>query len=216
VRGGGERARAIELFTRACDGGNGVACRSLAGELQGEERAQRMARACELQDAEACDAVALPPRGGELPAGLAGDASGAAHASLDARGATTSLEVQAGGSLDVASLELRPSCVGFVESAPDAVVSLPARVPEVRVRLTSLADATLVVRGPDGVIHCADNVADGSFDAEITVPVGPGELQIWAGRRDGSAPRAATLAVTAVATTASQTRGRSRAASRRP
>ena len=174
-------ARATDVLTRACDGGNGVACRSLAATLDAEPRAERLARACELHDPQACDAIALPPRTSEIPAALAGDASEIARTPLDARGARVTLELYAGGDVDVGSLDLRPSCVGRVASAPTAIVTVPRRVTHVRFRLATIADSTLVIRGPDGVFHCADDADGGTYDADITLPVRAGEIQIWTG-----------------------------------
>ncbi|MBN8613024.1 MAG: hypothetical protein J0L92_20700 [Deltaproteobacteria bacterium] len=51
----------------------------------------------------------------------------------------------------------------------------------VHFRLASIADSTLVIRGPDGVFHCADDAEGGSYDADITLPVRAGEIQIWTG-----------------------------------
>lgn len=176
-----DAARGTELLTRACDGGNAVACRSLAGTLDAEARAERLARACELRDAQSCDAIALPPRTTEIPAALAGDASAVTHTPLDARGAAVVLELDAGGDVDVSSLDLRPSCVGRVASAPTAIVVVPRRVTHARFRLATIGDSTLVVRGPDGIFHCADDADGGTWDADLTVPVRAGEVQIWTG-----------------------------------
>ncbi len=173
--------RATDLLTRACDGGNGVACRSLADTLEAEARADRLSRACELRDAQACDASALPPRTTEIPAALAGDASAVVHTPIDARGTAVELDVIAGGDVDVRALDLRPSCVGHVASAPTAIVVVPRGVTQVSFHLATIADSTLVVRGPDGVFHCADDAEGGTWDADLTVPMRAGEVQIWTG-----------------------------------
>ncbi|MFO0680891.1 MAG: hypothetical protein U0234_02515 [Sandaracinus sp.] len=161
--------------------------------------------ACDLHDVFACDAL-LPEAEAAAMQGTAAEAldldgTGAEHAAIVAASTPSTIEVSAGGDLDVAQLGLRPSCTGIIEREADLVVDVGAGVPALDLSIAALTDTTLVVRDPAGGWHCADDAPNGSYQPSLHVATPlAGEWVVWVGRfihgetqatvRLGSAPAA--------------------------
>lgn len=92
--------------------------------------------------------------------------------------------------------EVRSDCRGFIEMArPDALLTLAREEPMVTLYAVSGQDTTLVVRGPDGVIHCNDDYEELN-PGILLYGAQPGDYAIWVGAyHQGEAVRA-TLGVT--------------------
>lgn len=83
----------------------------------------------------------------------------------------------AGGPLMASTLD--PNCRGNVPNAPQHTLMLGTDFQSLRVMVNSQADATLVIRGPDGVYRCNDD-SDGLMP-EVTGAFSPGTYQVWVG-----------------------------------
>ncbi|MEM9863114.1 MAG: GIDE domain-containing protein [Myxococcota bacterium] len=85
-------------------------------------------------------------------------------------------------------------CVGTVTENPDAVVTVSAEIPAMRVMVKSTGDTTLIVQKPDGTFLCNDDtegynpVVDGAFP--------PGEYKVWVGSYSSEDHTAYTLGFT--------------------
>ncbi len=143
--------------------------------------------ACDLHDPFACDAL-LPEAEAAAMQGTAAqaldlDGAGAEHAAVVAASAPSTMDVSAGGDLDVAQLGLRPSCTGIIERAADLVVDVGAGVPSLDLSVAALTDTTLVVRDPAGGWHCTDDAPNGSYQPSLHVGAPtPGAWVVWVGR----------------------------------
>lgn len=177
-------ARAAELLTWACDEvGFASACTAWADmlDVDDELRAGLLSRACDGGDREACDEMDpdAPRMGGE--AALAAIGQGAPEARL-VRGGERELAARVGGEVDLSTLGLRPSCVGFVAAQPSAVLRVPEGATELRVRVRAPTDTVLAIRDPAGRWTCADDGAAGVYDPTVEVDdPAPGDYLVWAG-----------------------------------
>jgi len=72
-----------------------------------------------------------------------------------------------------------PSCTGYLTTAPQ--LRLLTRTPRhVTIAVTSSADTTLLARGPNGDMVCADD-SRGSSNPLIDADIGAGETTVWIG-----------------------------------
>ncbi|MDQ3035309.1 MAG: sel1 repeat family protein [Myxococcota bacterium] len=176
--------RAAELLTWACDEANVAhACAAWADllDVDDEQRGELLRRACDGGYRVACDELdpAAARMGGE-PA-LRALASSPPEARA-VRNGSQELPASIGGTVDLATLGLRPACVGFVGSDPTAVLTVPPDATELRVRVHAAADTVLAIRDPEGRWSCADDGSGGNYDptVELGDPVA-GDYLVWAG-----------------------------------
>lgn len=92
--------------------------------------------------------------------------------------------ITGGGGIDANSRGLGPGCVGFITATSDFRVLLTAPADFLRFIFIADAitsDATLVVRGPDGVFRCNNN-ANGLLNPAVDVQGAPsGDYAVWVG-----------------------------------
>lgn len=137
-------------------------------------------------------AEAVKAGSGALQQGLALDAAPAAGAFPLAQEDPLTIALTAPGGVS-APVETA-GCVGAIDpSRPDAVVTLDAAEPTLSFSVTSDADTTLIVAGPDGALLCNDD-ADGLNPAVTAQDAQPGAWRVWVGLWDAG-PAAATLRV---------------------
>jgi hypothetical protein len=176
--------RATELLTWSCNEAEiPQACTAWADLLDtdDQQRAALLSRACQGGDPFACDETdpTAARQAGDAPLTTIATNRPAAVAVPDGDHHITATM---GGDVPLRSLGLRPSCVGFVGTAPTAVLNVPENVLELQIRAHAPADTILVVRDPGGHWLCADDGLAGNFDATIELddPTA-GELLVWAG-----------------------------------
>ncbi|AKF04925.1 tetratricopeptide repeat protein [Sandaracinus amylolyticus] len=194
--------RAAELLTWACEEADVAhACTAWAQHLdvEDEQRSALLRRGCDGGDPVACDA--LDPdaarRGGE-PALRA--LAARVPSARPVENGSAEIEATIGGVVDLSALGLRPSCVGFVDAEPDAVLSVPEGSSELHVGVRAAADAILAIRDPAGRWLCADDGVAGDYDPSIAIgdPV-QGDYLVWAGTLDREPNIPARLLVAAIA-----------------
>ncbi|MBX7194117.1 MAG: sel1 repeat family protein [Sandaracinaceae bacterium] len=174
--------RARELLAWSCEQAQlPHACTALA-ELDTERRAGLLATACEGGDPMACVALE-PPAPGD---GTAASALALAGADTEAREIQTNDAsfggAPVGGDVDLSSLGLPRSCVGFVGREPSRVLRVPTGVDRLRLTALSDTDSVVAVRDASGRWSCADDDPGGSFHASVTLESpAPGMIAVWAG-----------------------------------
>ncbi|NCJ08167.1 hypothetical protein GS597_16960 [Synechococcales cyanobacterium C] len=74
-------------------------------------------------------------------------------------------------------------CVGFGAPNPDHVIQLEQGFPRLQVQVNSRGhDSTLLVRGPDGTVYCADEGVSGGQEAGLVLTnLKPGAYEVWVG-----------------------------------
>lgn len=177
-----DATRARELLSFACEQAQmPMACTSLA-EIDTENRDTLLRRACDGGDVAACVTIE-PPAAGD---GTAASALAIPAADAEAREVATNEEESSstptGGDVDLSSLGLPRTCVGFVGRDPDKLVRVPAGVDAITIRASADADSVIAVRDAAGVWHCNDDLPGGSYHAgvRLTQPAA-GVIAIWAG-----------------------------------
>lgn len=124
-----------------------------------------------------------PPAAGRLLLGEGGNADGERLV----------LSVSASGG---DAQEVRSDCRGFIEMArPDALLTLASEEPLVTLYAVSGQDTTLVVRGPDGTIHCNDDY-EGLNPGVLLYGAQPGDYAVWVGSYHRGEAVRATLGAT--------------------
>jgi hypothetical protein len=98
----------------------------------------------------------------------------------------------AGGPLDASTVN--GACRGWIPTAPQFAIRTPARRP-VRIDAISNVDTTMVVREPNGDIHCDDD-SGGSSNPRLTVSLQPGVTAVWIGTYSQGTNAAFQLVVT--------------------
>lgn len=94
-------------------------------------------------------------------------------------GLVATLPIDAGGADD--SAQLVSGCIGFINAElPDLTVTLQSTAAELVVSVRSAADTTLLVRKPDGTIHCDDDT-EGLNPAVRLPKAGAGSYDVWVG-----------------------------------
>jgi len=186
-------ARARELLGWACEQAQlPHACTSLA-ELDTERRGDLLRSACDAGDPVACVAIEpeAPPSDGTAAEALAlPTADAQARVITNTEGANTSVTL--GGDVDLSTLGLPPTCVGFVGRQPSQILQIPEAVDTLGIVASSDADSVIAVRDGAGRWHCADDQPGGAYHARVTLtPPPPGVLAIWGGTlRSGEVPGA--------------------------
>lgn len=188
IEGAPDMQRATELLSFACiEAHVAAACTEMAFWAESADAdAARHTReeACQAGDHLACDAI-LENAGmqqGTSAASLDITGAGAEHIALTPTAEET-LPVPIGGAVELASLGLRPACLGAVSATADAVVDVPAGVGHLAMRILADADTTIAVRDPSGAWHCSDDAPGGAYFPEISVDAPPaGAWVVWAGR----------------------------------
>lgn len=175
-------ARARELLGWSCEQAQlPHACTALA-ELDTERRAALLGTACEGGDPMACVALE-PPTPGDGTA-----ASALALPAADAEGREIEVNTEAygsarvGGDVDLSSLGLPRSCVGFVGREPSRVFRVPTGMDRLQLTALSDTDSVIAVRDATGRWSCADDEPGGSYHASVTLESpAPGLVAVWAG-----------------------------------
>ena len=75
---------------------------------------------------------------------------------IDLTGGSTSMDIQAGGPVDAATVDA--ACNGFLAVVPDLTLQHPGG--DLDIAVTSEADTTLLLVGPDGAVSCNDDAVD--------------------------------------------------------
>ncbi len=186
-------ARARELLAWACEQAElAYACTALAA-LDTERSDDLLRGACRAGDPAACVAIELEaaPSDGTAAEALAlPTADAQARVITNTEGANTSATL--GGDVDLSTLGLPPTCVGFVGRQPSQILQIPEAVDTLGIVASSDADSVIAVRDGAGRWHCADDQPGGAYHARVTLtPPPPGVLAIWGGTlRPGEVPGA--------------------------
>ena len=101
--------------------------------------------------------------------------------------------VRSGGSIDAESIS--PDCNGFISNAPDVrlVFSAGSSLPLV-ISVTSNADTTLVINGPDGEWYCDDDGGNEGLNPSVRFDSpASGRYEIWVGTYGNSSLQPAEL-----------------------
>lgn len=177
-----DATRARELLSWACEQARlPHACTALA-ELDTERRGDLLRTACDGGDPAACVAID-PPAPGD---GTAAEALAIPAADAEAREIRTNewetSGRQIGGDIDLSSLGLPPSCVGFVRRRPTQTIRVPAGVDAISFTASSDGDSVIAVRDASGRWTCGDDQPGGAYHARVTLTQPPpGVVAIWAG-----------------------------------
>jgi hypothetical protein len=91
--------------------------------------------------------------------------------------------------------DLGPECRGMIAVEPDHRLQWEAERGPLSISIESRADTTLVVRGPDGRIHCIDDVSGLNPVIAFQSP-SSGTYDIWMGVYGGAAASSGQLRVT--------------------
>lgn len=111
---------------------------------------------------------------------------------LDRVSATTTLRGSIAGTLRAS--EVAPSCRGYLTAAPQ--LRLVTRTPRrVSITATSSSDLTMLARGPNGDVVCADD-SNGSINPTIEADIAAGETTVWIGSYGGSSRASFRVQVT--------------------
>lgn len=176
--------RARELLTWSCDEADiAPACTAWATTLEATDpqRAEYLQLGCRGGDPLACDALdaQAADRTGQADTALTCDATAAREVTPGQR---MTIDSRLAGTVDLATLGLRPACVGFVHGSSDAVLNVPSGLESITVRAHADADTVLAVRDPSGHWTCIDDPPAGAYHAAITIrsPT-PGQWAVWGG-----------------------------------
>jgi len=176
-------ARARELLAWACEQAQlPHACTSLA-ELDTERRGDLLRSACDGGDPVACVAIEpeAPPSDGTAAQALAIPAADAEAREIRANDMTFS-GTTIGGDIDLSTLGLPGTCVGFVGREADYQIRLPANVDSIELTATSDSDSVIAVRDAAGRWYCNDDAPGGLYHARVGITQPPqGLLTVWAG-----------------------------------
>ncbi|MBI3437206.1 MAG: peptidase S1 [Proteobacteria bacterium] len=90
------------------------------------------------------------------------------------------LSLRSGGSID--AQEINPGCKGFIASAPDVRIIFTSGTLPLIISVTSAADTTLVVHGPDGGWFCDENGSSNGREPLLRFShPQSGQYDIWVG-----------------------------------
>jgi hypothetical protein len=92
--------------------------------------------------------------------------------------------VQAGGSIDIATLSLGSGCVGWASARPDVIVNLSGSGTLLRFYASASSDTALAVLDPNGIWHCDDDTTGTNPDVTVA-PAASGTYRVWATAYDG-------------------------------
>lgn len=92
--------------------------------------------------------------------------------------------VQAGGSIDIATLSLGSGCVGWASARPDVIVNLSGSGTLLRFYASASSDTALAVLDPNGIWHCDDDTTGNNPDVTVA-PAASGTYRVWATAYDG-------------------------------
>ena len=104
------------------------------------------------------------------------------------------IQLAAGGGTAVS----QAGCTGYIADAPDVELTFTAGELPLHIYVTSEADTTLVINGPDGSWYCNDDT--NGFNPAVTFsPAVTGVYDIWVGTYDSGSLPAATLNISELA-----------------
>jgi TPR repeat protein len=176
-------ARARELLAWSCEQAQlAYSCTALA-ELDAERRDDLLRTACEAGDPEACVGleVEAPPSDGAAAQALAIPAADAEARELLANDDSLS-GATVGGDVDLSSLGLPRTCVGFVGREPSHLLRLPPDVDVLELEARADADSVIAVRDAAGRWRCNDDAPGGLYHARVRIAQPPaGLVAVWAG-----------------------------------
>jgi hypothetical protein len=73
-------------------------------------------------------------------------------------------------------------CLGFGDPKPDHIMQLSRKVDRLKLEVNSGGkDTTLIIVGPDGAVHCADDFGSGKDAGLEETDWKPGDYKIWVG-----------------------------------
>ncbi|MDJ0797337.1 MAG: hypothetical protein QNJ51_10985 [Calothrix sp. MO_167.B12] len=75
------------------------------------------------------------------------------------------------------------ACTGFVDEKPDHTLHLRGKFSYLKLKVSSSDDATMIIKGPDGV-WCNDDSQGQNPNPEIAGEWLPGKYQLWIGSFD--------------------------------
>jgi hypothetical protein len=79
-------------------------------------------------------------------------------------------------------------CLGFGDPKPDHIMQLSRKVDRLKLEVDSGGkDTTLIIVGPDGGVHCADDFGSGKDAGLEEADWKPGDYKIWVGSVSPSA-----------------------------
>lgn len=123
-----------------------------------------------------------PPASASAPGG-ADYALEPAYGSVSLRGGFApdphTVRLQAGGAVDAATIG--GACQGFVANAPDIRLNYVASNGPLIIAVTSAADTTLVVNGPDGSWYCDDDSGGNNNPRIRFATPQSGQYDVWVG-----------------------------------
>jgi hypothetical protein len=106
------------------------------------------------------------------------------------------VSVVSGGTVNVAQT-LGNNCTGFVANAPDFDLTFTAGAAgyPLIISVTSTADTTLVINGPDGQWYCDDDSGEGNNPSVRFNAPASGLYDIWIGTYGGASNISSTLTI---------------------
>ncbi len=106
------------------------------------------------------------------------------------------IPVRAGGEVDAS--RVAPDCAGFVQARPAVRLTYTAGGQPLIFSVTSGADTTLIVNGPDNRFYCNDDGGRGSNPALRFEAPQTGRYEIWVGTRTAGRPQPARLQISEI------------------
>lgn len=135
---------------------------------------------------------------------VTGEAQAAAAAPITPDATPYTATLTAGGGLGAFDVALdNEACTGFITPAPTFAFTWEGDADALVLFFEATSDATLIVRDPDGVYQCNDDL-DGADNLNplLSLPALPGDYQVWVG---GYAPDATFDGVLTITADASAT-----------
>ncbi|MDX2256755.1 MAG: hypothetical protein NW214_14675 [Pseudanabaenaceae cyanobacterium bins.39] len=106
-----------------------------------------------------------------------------------------------GGSVSIASIAgINDNCRGFANSSPNHTLTLTDNFPvmDLLVYTSNINDdATLLLKGDNGIVVCADNNA-GGLNPQINRRLPRGDYQVWVGSKNANNSFSYTLSISEV------------------
>ena len=110
----------------------------------------------------------------------------------------------AGGPVDASAAAPGAGCTGHIAQQPNHVLQVTAPFSRLRIVVSSRADTTLMVRGPDGSVRCVDDT-NGDVNPVLEGAFAPGPHTVFVGTYQPGAPAAYVIGFTELAQVTPQT-----------
>ncbi len=106
------------------------------------------------------------------------------------------VSVTSGGSIDVSTLELGTSCVGYATARPDYILDYARDGSMLRFYMEGDGDTALIINAPDGSWHCNDD-SYGTVDPTVTFEGAmSGQYDVWIASYSSGTNISGTLSIT--------------------